>query len=207
MPLSIGLSIVGIAAGVLLTKLGRYRVVLTLGWLAVILGNGILILLDASIPSMYWIPIFIIVGSSHGPLMISHIVSIQASAHRDNVGYAASIYTFMRSLGQCVGVAVGATVFQNTLSHHLSDLSLPISVASNAEAFVSVLKQMPLDSEERQLYVLAYSQSFRNLFEVLTGFSVLGFFVCLLIREYSMDRGLESAHVLQTRVEKRQEYM
>jgi hypothetical protein len=64
-----------------------------------------------------------------------------------------------------------------------------------------VLKHLPLDSPARQLYIIAYSQSFRNLFEVLTGFSVLGMLTSLLIKECSMNQRLESAHVLQSRVE------
>jgi hypothetical protein len=133
--------------------------------------------------------------------MMSLIVCIQAAAPKEDVSYAASVYTFMRSLGQSVGVTIGATVFQNTMAHHLSTLSLPTTIASNAEEFVSVLKSMLLDSPERKLYTLAYAQSFRNLFEVLTGFSVLGMLTSLLIKECSMNRNLESVHVLQTRVD------
>jgi hypothetical protein len=105
--------------------------------------------------------------------MMSLIICIQATAPKEDVSYAASVYTFMRSLGQSVGVAIGATVFQNTMAHHSSMLSLPAAVASNAEEFVSILRLMPLDSPERRAYTLAYAQSFRNLFEVLTGFAVI----------------------------------
>jgi len=169
------------------------------GWVLIILGSGLLILLDAKSPSSHWIPIFVCIGISHGPTMMSLIVCIQAAARKEDVGYAASVYTFMRSLGQSVGVAIGSTVFQNTLVHHLRALSLPMTVASNAEAFISVMRQMPSGSPERQLYILAYSQSFRNLFEVLTGVSVLGALTSLLITEYSMNRKIESVHVLRNR--------
>lgn len=201
MAITVGLASSGVASGVLLTKLGRYRWVLVQGWVLMILGNGLMILLDVEIPSSHWIPIFILVGLSHGPTMMSLIICIQAAAPKEDVSYAASVYTFMRSLGQSVGVAIGATVFQNTMAHHLSTLSLPPAVASNAEEFVSILKLMPLDSPERKLYTLAYAQSFRNLFEVLTGFAVLGLLTSLLIKEYSLNRNLESVHVLRNRVD------
>ena len=87
-------------SGVLLTKLGRYRSVLVQGWVLMILGHGLLILLDVNIPSSHWIPIFILVGISHGPTMMGLIVCIQAAAPREDVSYAASVYTFMRSLGR-----------------------------------------------------------------------------------------------------------
>ena len=80
-------------------------------------------------------------------------------------------------------------------------MSLPTAVASDSEEFVSVLKRMPLDSLERRLYRLAYSQSFRNLFEVLTGFAVLGMLISLLVNECSMNRNLESVCVPQYRVD------
>jgi hypothetical protein len=173
MAITVGLALSGVGSGVLLTKLGRYRWVLVQGWVLMILGNGLLILLDVAIPSSHRIPIFILVGISHGPTMMSLIICIQAAAPKEDVSYAASVYTFMRSLGQSVGVAIGATVFQNTMAHHSSMLSLPAAVASNAEEFVSILRLMPLDSPERRAYTLAYAQSFRNLFEVLTGFAVI----------------------------------
>jgi MFS family permease len=201
MAITIGLALSGVGSGVFLTKLGRYRWVLVQGWLLMILGNGLLIPMDIGIPSSHWIPIFILVGVSHGPTMMSLIVCIQAAAPKEDVSYAASVYTFMRSLGQSIGVAIGATVFQNTMAHHLSTLSLPTTVANNAEEFVSILKHMPLDSQERKLYTLAYAQSFRNLFEVLTGFSVLGMLTSLLVKECSMNRNLESVHILQNRVD------
>lgn len=201
MAITIGLAISGVSSGVLLTKLGRYRWVLVQGWVLMILGHGLLILLDVNIPSSHWIPIFILVGISHGPTMMGVIVCIQAASPKEDVSYAASVYTFMRSLGQSVGVAIGATVFQNTMAHHLRTYSLPTTIANNAEEFVSVLKHMPLESPERKLYTSAYAQSFRNLFEVLTGFAVLGMLTSLLIKECSMNRNLESVHVLQTRMD------
>ncbi|PMD31069.1 MFS general substrate transporter [Hyaloscypha variabilis F] len=200
MGITVGLASSGVGSGILLTKIGRYRWVLVQGWVLMILGNGLLILLDVAIPSSHWIPIFIVVGISHGPTMMSLIICIQAASPKEDVSYAASVYTFMRSLGQSVGVAIGATVFQNTMAHHLSTLSLPSAIAKNAEEFVSILKQMPLESPERKMYTLAYAQSFRNLFEVLTGFAVLGLLTSFLIKEYSLNRNLESVHVLQNRV-------
>jgi MFS family permease len=201
MGITVGLASSGVGSGILLTKIGRYRWVLVQGWVLMILGNGLLILLDVAIPSSHWIPIFIVVGISHGPTMMSLIICIQAASPKEDVSYAASVYTFMRSLGQSVGVAIGATVFQNTMAHHLSTLSLPTAIAKNAEEFVSILKQMPLESPERKMYTLAYAQSFRNLFEVLTGFAVLGLLTSFLIKEYSLNRNLESVHVLQNRVD------
>jgi MFS family permease len=199
MAITIGLALSGVGSGAFLTRLGRYRWVLVQGWVLMILAHGLLILLDVQISSSRWIPIFVLVGISYGPTMMSLIVCIQAAAPKDDVSYAASVYTFMRSLGQSVGVSIGATVFQNTMAHHLSSLSLPVAVAGSAEEFVAVLKRLPLDSPERHLYILAYSRSFRNLFEVLTGFAVLGMLVSLLIKECSMNQRLESAHVLQNR--------
>jgi MFS family permease len=201
MGITVGLASSGVGSGILLTKIGRYRWVLVQGWVLMILGNGLLILLDVAIPSSHWIPIFIVVGISHGPTMMSLIICIQAASPKEDVSYAASVYTFMRSLGQSVGVAIGATVFQNTMAHHLSTLSFLLHIAKNAEEFVSILKQMPLESPERKMYTLAYAQSFRNLFEVLTGFAVLGLLTSFLIKEYSLNRNLESVHVLQNRVD------
>ena len=43
----------------------------------------------------------------------------QAAATEKHVGFAAAMYVFMPSLGQCVGVAVGGVVFQSRFAVEL----------------------------------------------------------------------------------------
>ena len=106
--------------------------------------------------------------------LISLTFCFSAVADIKDASYAVPMFKFMRTLGMCFGIAVGGTVFQNRLYTHLEEADLPVDAARNATAIASTLKDLPADSGENTAYILAYSQSFRDLFKVLTVIAVLG---------------------------------
>ncbi|KAI9683736.1 MAG: hypothetical protein M1822_005926 [Bathelium mastoideum] len=114
-----------------------------------------------------------------------------------DVAYAAAMYTFQRTFGMCIGVAIGGAVFQNQLQVHLAKLQLPAAIAKNAEGFLQILKTLPKQGAEYRAFTQAYAQAFENVFEVLTGVAGLAGLLSLFIKEYTMDKGLGSDHVLK----------
>lgn len=161
-----------------MTKFGRFRWAIWCGWAITIAGTGMLVLLDVHIRTYAWILIFVVVGLGHGLI-------------------AAAMYTFTRTFGMCIGVAIGGAVFQNQLKKHLVDQGLLTSVATDAEGFVVNLKALAKTSPQYQNYTLAYAKSFENVFEVLTALAGLAGLLSLLIKEFSMDKELDSEHVLR----------
>ncbi|KAL8836760.1 MAG: hypothetical protein Q9170_002789 [Blastenia crenularia] len=197
MPLTGALLPTSVIVGRLMTKLGRYRWAIWLGWAVSITGTGLLILLDTSIQTYAWILIFVVVGLGHGLILMSYNFSVQAMADSRNVAYAAGMYTFARTLGMCIGVAVGGAVFQNELKEHLRELQLPAVVANDAENFVVRLHDFPKASVQYQAFILAYANSFKVVFEVLTALAGLAALLSLFIKEYTMDKELDSEHILR----------
>ena len=196
LPITCALLPVSIIVGSLITKFGRFRWAIWSGWVITVGATGLLILLDVNRPALIWIHMFILVGLGHGLILMSLNFCIQALVDGKDVGYAAAMYTFLRTFGMCIGVAIGGTVFQNRLSVHLEKANLPVEVARSATAFVSTLKQIP-PSAQKTAFVLAYSLSFRDLFQVLTGIAGLGAILSLCIKKASMDKYLESDHVMR----------
>jgi hypothetical protein len=186
-----------IIISIFMTRLGSYRWAIWSGFSLATLASGLLILLDENMPPSHWAPIFVCLGIGHGAIVMALVVSLQAPASTNDVAYAAATYTFLRSLGMCVGVAIGGTVFQNGMTRHLSDLGLPIEVANNAEAFVTTLISLPVGSALRNSYALAYSRSLRNVFETITAITALGLLCSLMIKRHTMDRKLGSEHVIR----------
>ena len=181
----------------LLTRLGRYRWAIWLGFGLSTLANGLLILLNKDTPLAHWAPIFVCVGISQGAILMALVICIQATAASEDVAYAAAAYSYFRSFGMCVGVAIGGTVFQNSMTHHLRELGLPIEVAQNAEAFVATLNSLPVGSTLSNRYILAYARSFSNVFETLTAITALGLISSFMIKGHSMDKKLTSEHVIR----------
>lgn len=140
---------------------------------------------------------FIALGLGHGLILMSLNFSVQAMADNPNVAYAAAMYTFARTFGMCIGVAVGGAAFQNELKNQLGELHLPTEVANVAESFIANLRTFPKTSAQYHNYILAYTNAFKLVFEVLTAIAGLAGIFGLLIKKYSMDKGLDSEHVLR----------
>lgn len=197
MPLPGALLPTSVIVGRLITKFGRYRWAIWLGWAVTVAGTGLLILLDSDIQTYAWVLIFLVVGLGHGLILLSYNFCVQAMADTRNVAYAAGMYTFARTFGMCIGVAVGGTVFQNELKKHLRELQLPAAVADDAENFVAKLQALPKSSTQYLAYILAYVNSFKVVFEALTAIAGLAGLLSLFIQEHTMDKELDSEHVLR----------
>lgn len=192
--LSMTVSPSNIIVGLLMTKTGRFRWALWGGWLLLVLSNGLLILFDEDTSVPAWIFILIVLGIAHGSVLGPLIFGTQAMARTEDVAYAAAMYIFLRTLGYSMGVAIGGTAFQNTLSTRLGDAGLPLSIARNAESYVAVLEKMPKASLEYQQLVQAYSSAFKTVWEIMTAFAALGLLLSLGVAHYSLDRKHESRH-------------
>lgn len=201
-PLTGALIPISVVIGRLLTKTGRYRWAIWLGWAVTILGTGLLILLDVHIRVYAWVLIFVVDGVGHGLLLMSLNFSVQAMASTANAAYAAAMYTFLRTFRMCLRVAVGGVVFQNELKKSLGELELQKAVATEAESFVGILRTMPKASAQYQAYILAYTDAFRVVFEVLVALAGLAGLLSIFIKEYTMDKALDSEHVLGQRKDK-----
>lgn len=140
--------------------------------------------------------ILITLGIGHGAAMPPLIFTTQAMAKTEDVAYAAAMYPFLRSLGYTIGVAIGGTAFQNTLSHRLADAALPVSIAKNAEAYLTVLNALPKDSLEYHRLVYAYAEAFKTVWEIMIAFTALGRIFSLGVAHHSLDRKYDSRHKL-----------
>lgn len=195
-PLTATLIPTSVIVGRLMTILGHYRWAIWLGWATTVVSSGLLILLNGEIRVYAWVLVLIVAGLGHGLVLMSLNVAVQAMADTHNVAYAVTMYTFMRTFGMCIGVAVGGAVFQNGLKKRLGELNLPASVANDAERFIATLRTIPKASIRYQTYILAYADSFKLVFQVLTAIAGLAAILSLFIKEHTMDKELNSEHVL-----------
>ena len=152
MPLTGALLPTSVIVGRLMTRFSRFRWAIWLGWAVTAAGTGLLILINVDIRTYAWVLIFVVVGFGHGLILMSLNFSVQAMADAQNVAYAAAMYTFTRTFGMCLGVAVGGAVFQNELKNFFGDLHLPTGIANDAESFVVSLKTLPKNSAQYQAY-------------------------------------------------------
>lgn len=100
-----------IIVSVLTTRLGRFRWAIWGGWAVVLLSCGLLSRLAKDTPTYEWALYFAVFGLGNGMCLTSVNFGIQAISSVEDAGAAASMYSFVRSLGMNIGVAVSPIPF------------------------------------------------------------------------------------------------
>ncbi|CAK3807184.1 efflux pump antibiotic resistance [Lecanosticta acicola] len=182
--------------GPVIVRVGSYRWAVWSGWVINTLALGILTMLDAKTPTVAWVFMFLTAGIGQGLLFIAHSIAAQAACRQKDAAHAMAMYSFTRSLGLCLGVALGGTIFQNFMLHQLAHQGLPIAIAKVSEGFAPFLQAMPA-SAERAAIIDAYAWSLQMLFTTLCGISGLGLFLSCFIRGHSLNQEHEAEHRLR----------
>ena len=180
----------------LITRLGRFRWAIWAGWVIATIGAGLTILLDQNTKTPVWAVTLFIFGIGSGMVLTSVNFGIQAIVRTEDCGRAASMYAFMRTLGMTIGVAVGGTTFQNMMIGKLTELSLPTTIARDAEGYIAILKTLSPSDPLRVGALQGYVHGFHGVFGVLTGVCGIGLLASLLIKHHGMDKILESKYTL-----------
>lgn len=197
LPVSIALMPSSIVVAFIISKTGQYRWALWFGWATTIAATGVTIILHRNTATAAWIFILAFVGLGHGILYNALLIAAQACSPAKDVAYAASLYTFFRTLGFAIGVIIGSTVLQNFMSERLSHLGLRTSIAHNAEGFIATLKTLSAGSALREGSLNAYCYGIDGIFEVMTGIGGIGLLVTPFVAGRSMNKALETDHILQ----------
>lgn len=132
-----------------------------------------------------------------GFLLPSTASAVQASVSSDNVAIAIAMYSFFRSLGESLGVAIGGVIFQNRMLANLlryPDLApRAAEYAADAAGLVQIIKAMP-DGQDKHDLKQAFTDSLRIIWAVCCALSGVALLISLLTRSYSIDVELNTNH-------------
>ena len=121
-------------------------------------------------------------------------LSIQAASEPAFNGEAAAFFSFMRTFGQAVGVAVSGVIFQNVFRQKLQGLPSFAGVADKfsreATIVVEIIKAME-PGPQRDVLVDAYNSSLRTIYVSMIAFA--GF--CLVLSASVKGYSLQQEHV------------
>jgi MFS family permease len=137
-PLLVGLMGVSIGSGALISRIGRYKWILTGAMILVMAGSFLMTHITMNTSNgMLWLWMFIM-GAGIGPAMSGTTVVVQNSAPRDLLGTATSTLTFIRQVGGSVGLAIAGTVFSQNftqlLPRRLAAHGVPSQVVQHVNA-------------------------------------------------------------------------
>jgi hypothetical protein len=178
------------------TKWGKYRWGLWVGWSLTVLGVGLLILLDLDTTIVEWIFLMLVSGIGIGLLFPAHSLSIQASVPQEHIAIAIVMFSFFRTFGQAIGVAVGGVIFQNRIQIELESFS---DLADNARelsqdavALIEVIKSLPKDAPQTLHLRMAFSNALKIVWAVMCGLSGVSLVACFFVKAYSLDQILQT---------------
>lgn len=193
-----------IVVGLLISATGRFRWAVWSGWLMSVVGMGLLYLLKPSTSITAWLFLNLVPGLGLGMLFSSLGIGTQAAADPKDAAYAASMYTFSRSFGQSIGVAIGGAIFQSQFNLKLRAYPELVQNATNlsrdASALVQIVKAMDKGSAERVMIVDAYADSLKVVWVVMAGIAFIGLLASTLIEGLDVNVKMETKQGLEEKI-------
>jgi EmrB/QacA subfamily drug resistance transporter len=133
MPLMLGLIVMGILSGLVITRTGRYKGIMLTG--VAIMGAGLYLLtrLSATSTQAQLTLAMVVLGVGLGMAMQQYTLVVQNAAARSDLGVATASTQFFRNVGSTVGIAVFGTVMTSGLAAAIAG-HLPAEVAARMPA-------------------------------------------------------------------------
>lgn len=184
-----------IGAGIAIAVTGRYRWAIWSGWVITTLGCGLLIVLKTDTTTVEWIFLNLIGGAGAGVLFPAMALTVQAAASGKDQAYAANMFSFVRGVGQTLGVAIGGVIFQNQMKKKMMTFPLLADMADeyskDAAGLVEIIKAMPAGDMKDQLRE-SYTDALKYIWIVATVLSALALVSSAWTKAYDLNRANES---------------
>ncbi|KZS91047.1 MFS general substrate transporter [Sistotremastrum niveocremeum HHB9708] len=188
LPYSLGAAFISATSGQVVTRLGEYRIVIWIGWGIFAVGQGLMIMLSDTSSTCEKVVYPLIAAIGIGCLFQVPLIGLQAAMPLKDMATSTATFMLLRTLGGTVGVAIGQVVFSSQLNKKLHNIpGLPAGTTAS-ELAQQVRKIQYFDPETAQLVRHAFAKSLSDIWIVATPIAVLGFFMVLFIRRYSLKR-------------------
>ncbi len=183
-PLIVGLLIMSILSGQLITRRGRYRIFPILGTALMTVGLGLLTRLNVGTSTATTSLYLFVLGLGLGSTMQVLVLAVQNAVDFSILGAATSGVTLARGIGGSLGTALFGTVFSTQLRSHLRGaLTGPLAHQVAAGGRLTGEQVLRLPPLARAAYQHAYVQSLEPVFAMAAGVAALGFALSLLLQE------------------------
>ncbi|KAF5675956.1 major facilitator family transporter [Fusarium heterosporum] len=132
LPATITVAPMAAVVGVVAYKTGRYQGFLIGGWALLVAIFGVMTILDKDTSTAVILVITMFIGVAMGLLFPVMAIGVQAIVKKDDVGHAVSMIYVLRTMGQCLGIALGIVVFSVELAKALTQMGLDSAQVENA---------------------------------------------------------------------------
>lgn len=125
LPMAMGTLVFAVIAGVLLSSIGRYRLLHAVALALSVLAFGLLTRLGADTPKVAWAWYQLIASMGSGLIMSVLLPAIMAGLPESDVATASSTYSFIRTFGWIWGVTAPGIIFNAVFDRNLFRISDP----------------------------------------------------------------------------------
>jgi EmrB/QacA subfamily drug resistance transporter len=196
-PLMLGIIVMSVVSGRLISRTGHYRIFPIVGTALLILGFGLLATFDVDTSRTEVAIAMIIIGCGLGNTMQVMVLAVQNSVDHADLGIATSASMFFRSIGGTVGIALFGAILNNRLTGNLTAALGSADVRGlgevNADNITQRLERVgDLPPDIAHLIRGAVADSIHVAFLVGVPLAVLAFLLSFRLKEIPLR---ETAHV------------
>jgi EmrB/QacA subfamily drug resistance transporter len=194
LPLMVGLLIVSIGSGQVISRTGHYRAFPIIGTGLVAVGLLLLSRMGVGTSSDLEALYMLVLGMGLGCVMQVLVLLVQNAVPYTELGVATSAATFFRLIGGSFGTAIFGAIFSNVLVgnlvRHLGVSKLPSGVSSSGIT-PAILDKLP--SAVHHGFAAAYSESIQTVFVIAAPIAVLAFLASWFIPHVALRRTMDAS--------------
>ncbi|OZJ05907.1 hypothetical protein BZG36_01177 [Bifiguratus adelaidae] len=190
LPFLLGLVMFSILSGITVSKTGRYRAFIWAGTAILTVGGALMRLLSADSNRGEQIGYLLVAGVGCGCCMQTLTIAAQTSVHYKDIAIITSLGNFFRTVGGVFGIAISASVFNNSLSTNLANvleqlhINIPITVAQQDFEFVKSIA----DPVAKYAVQTAYVDALDLVYTLVIPFGGMAFIASLFIQHFNLQK-------------------
>ncbi|TKA73785.1 hypothetical protein B0A49_02846 [Cryomyces minteri] len=181
LPITVTEALLGITAGIVINRTGRYLELIWIGMTLLTIGNGLYIHLNATSSIAEIVAFELVAGIGAGLLFEPPLIALQAMVSQDDTATATATLGFVRNLATSMSIVLGGVVFQNSMQMNapgLRAVGLPADITqqlsgSTAAANVMVVGTIA-DPAQKLAVKQVFAGSLRNMWILYTCVSACG---------------------------------
>lgn len=189
------------AAGFLLARLGKYKMLHAAGFGLQFVGCGLLALLRPNSSTGAWVMLQAAPAMGSGLVISTLLPAFQASCEEMDQAAATGTWSFIRSFGFVWGVSVAAAVFNSyskSFAHIVEDPAVR-EILSSGDAYASATKKFVSQFPEpiRSQIISVFHKALRQVFLFCMIFAGLAFVLVWFEKDVPMRQELETEFGLE----------
>jgi EmrB/QacA subfamily drug resistance transporter len=187
-PMIGGLVLSSTLSGALITRTGRWKALLVVGAILVVLGFGLLSTIDHQTSMVLFGGFLFVLGVGIGMTMQNLVLAVQNTVAATDLGAASSAVAFFRSLGGTIGVSVLGAV----LSSHVGDLirqglaGIPGAAQAASSGSVGLADFGQAPPAIRTLIRVSYGDATGRIFLIAAVLAAVALVAIVFIREVAL---------------------